>query len=223
MATVNGWPAATNDALDQAAREVIHRAERAGVTGAHRVIDAYRRATLAGLACLAMGALGVVGALMVQRSPGVLAAGAMMATVGLAVALTSLGASTGYREASADVVRVINKRHREAAELVGWTGLPVAPAGWGYLYVLQFGSGTIKVGRTADPGDRLRGHRSRSRAYGVVIARAWISTAHPDHEATEADLINYAVRKSAGRVRREFFYGADFDALVSFATDLART
>jgi len=118
--------------------------------------------------------------------------------------------------------RALRPSRADEVPAATWLGLPAAPAGVGYLYVIQFSSGTIKVGRTGDPASRLRGHRRHAWAFGVSIARAWVSNAHPEHEATETRLIDFAASTATGdRARREFFHGADFDKLVRYATTLA--
>lgn len=130
-----------------------------------------------------------------------------------------LGYRARQKHVVAEGVRAVAHLEKDPA---AWLSLPPAPDGHGHLYVIQFSSGTVKVGQTNRPAQRLNDHRRYGWAFGVVIVRAWISPPHAGYISNETRLIDYAARVATGdRARREFFHGADFDRLVACATNLA--
>jgi hypothetical protein len=142
---------------------------------------------------------------------------------GFGFLIFSLSYVAGYRARQRHVVAdgVGAVAHLEVNP-AAWGNLPRAPEGSGYLYVIQFSSGTVKVGRATWPAQRLNDHRRYGWAFGVVIWRVWISAQHPSCEVTEDRLIRFAASIATGdRARREFFHGADFDQLVRYAESLA--
>jgi hypothetical protein len=100
------------------------------------------------------------------------------------------------------------------------TLLPVQDQG--YLYVIGFSSGPVKVGQTADPRRRFAEHRRDAGAYGVKISNFWISIAHSNYLANEVELIDLCLGFGTP-VKREYFHGADFDVVARGAADLFET
>lgn len=94
--------------------------------------------------------------------------------------------------------------------------LPRQPHGEGYLYVVEFGTGTVKVGQTEDPQKRLATHRGEAQAFGVHIVNYWISPSHLNFRANETRLINRCVEVSH-RSRKEYFHAVAYDRAVEFA------
>lgn len=136
----------------------------------------------------------------------------------------------GYRQAAAQLqsrlVVVLDKVERPAppepqpVSRDAWTRLDTPPPGHGYLYVIRFNTGAIKVGQTDSPQQRMPTHRRHAWAFGTVMTDLWISPAHAGFIRNETRLISFMESASALRVRREYFHGADFDTAVAFAASL---
>jgi hypothetical protein len=97
--------------------------------------------------------------------------------------------------------------------------LPPKPIGEGYVYVIRFDTGVVKVGQTLNPASRLPDHRADAAAFGVTVTDFWISPSHINFRDNEARLINACVRVSR-RTRVEYFHDLTFDKAVSFAAEL---
>jgi hypothetical protein len=97
--------------------------------------------------------------------------------------------------------------------------LPLGPIGEGYLYVVGFTTGYVKVGQTEDPRVRLPAHRNEAAAFGVHIKRAWVSPPHRNFLTNETLLIA-ACKEVSARSRREYFHTVGFDQAVQFAANL---
>lgn len=92
--------------------------------------------------------------------------------------------------------------------------------GEGYLYVVEFSTGVVKVGQTMDPRRRMAEHRRDADTFKVAIVNFWISSAHWNYLDNEIDLINRCMQVST-RARLEYFRDVTFDAAVGFANELA--
>lgn len=91
----------------------------------------------------------------------------------------------------------------------------------GVLYILEFSSGLIKVGRTAQPKKRVETHLRHIRLYaGASLVRGWLSPFHENFLSTEAALIGRGHALSRSVQGNEFLVGAPFPELVSFARTL---
>lgn len=97
--------------------------------------------------------------------------------------------------------------------------LPRQPHGEGYLYVLEFSTGYVKVGQSEEPRRRLGQHRAEAAAFGVHVANYWISPSHLNFRDNETRLINACVRVSP-RTRKEYFHTVGYDRAVQFAGSL---
>ncbi len=89
----------------------------------------------------------------------------------------------------------------------------------GHVYVIEFGTGAVKVGHAVDPHRRFAQHRTNARAYGTTIARTWLSPDHEDTYATEQRLIRLCKQRWR-LLRQEFFPDADFEAVGAIAEAL---
>jgi hypothetical protein len=96
---------------------------------------------------------------------------------------------------------------------------PPGVAGEGYIYVVEFTTGTVKVGQTEDPRQRLTTHQIEAGVFGVGVAAYWISPAHRNFKVNETLLIAEC-RKVSRRSRREYYHELGYDAAVDFALGL---
>jgi hypothetical protein len=154
---------------------------------------------------------------------------AVLAT--MAAAVWSTGTPTGFTYGRPRPVIVVPPLPRQREEPLSrseardevdsnyWKDLPPAPNGYGYIYVVLFETGVVKVGQTIDPASRIATHRRDAWTFNVAITDAWISGPHQGHLANETALIAFTLTLS-GRVRREYFHGADFAAVLAYAEDL---
>ncbi|MGX6604861.1 hypothetical protein ACWKSP_22435, partial [Micromonosporaceae bacterium Da 78-11] len=93
------------------------------------------------------------------------------------------------------------------------------PVGEGYLYVMEFSTGTVKVGQTEDPKVRLATHRREADAFGVYVVNYWISPSHMNFRDNEIRLINQCAKVSH-RSRKEYFHAVGYEQAVAFANAL---
>jgi hypothetical protein len=91
--------------------------------------------------------------------------------------------------------------------------------GEGFIYILLFSSGTIKVGQTIDPRQRLTTHRRDAAAYNVTLVRNWFSPPHVNYLTNEEALIEMC-RPHGIRVKREYFQGIRPDLVLDLAASL---
>jgi hypothetical protein len=101
------------------------------------------------------------------------------------------------------------------------SGLPGKAKYGGYVYAIQFDNGTVKVGATSNPRARVSSHEAQAEGFGIAISDRWLSPLHDAIYETEKRLIALAAGLGGRVIRREFFAGIDFDALVSQASRLS--
>lgn len=117
------------------------------------------------------------------------------------------------RDAEQAAIRDADRSRRMAFRL------PPKPRGEGYLYVVEFSTGTVKVGMTEDAKRRMSQHAWEAQAFGVHITNYWISPSHKDFRANEARLISHCARTSR-RTRKEYFHAIAYIDAVQFAAGL---
>ena len=90
----------------------------------------------------------------------------------------------------------------------------------GYVYVIAFDDGTLKVGRSQDAEVRLRTHGQTAKGFGLSVTGKWSSPEHVGWVENEAAL--KALAEELGGVCRgdEWFTGVDFGELVAKAASL---
>ncbi len=99
-----------------------------------------------------------------------------------------------------------------------WTSCPPGTEGRGYLYVLQFSNGLIKIGRSANPRSRITTHITTAFAFGAELINAWVSEMHSGYGDSESRLLASIRAEAMGtQVALEYFDGADFSHVVALA------
>lgn len=91
-----------------------------------------------------------------------------------------------------------------------------APYG-GFVYVISFNEGVVKVGSTSNPAVRIATHLGNAAPFVGGFADVWVSPLHDDYRATEKELIALALGMSTGQTRQEWFVGVAMSALVGQA------
>lgn len=93
-----------------------------------------------------------------------------------------------------------------------------APLGTGYLYVVGFSTGVVKVGLTTRPRARMGDHIHAAHPFGVFVQSIWMSEAVPDFSTREQRLIRaMQERYGVGIAGVEYFHDADFAEAVTIA------
>lgn len=91
----------------------------------------------------------------------------------------------------------------------------------GYVYVIEFDNGTIKVGCTSNPQSRVSAHVRSAASFGIVLTRQWVSPLHEGHQETEKQLISLAEQFGSVSGGTEYFTGVDFTKLIERAEKLS--
>jgi len=101
------------------------------------------------------------------------------------------------------------------------TGRRQDPGDWGHVYVVQFSTGVVKVGKGVNPERRLANHSLQARIHGVAITASWTSVRHADHSRTERQLIDYCANHGT-RIAdgNEYFTDVSFEAARDSAARL---
>jgi len=87
----------------------------------------------------------------------------------------------------------------------------------GYIYVVQFAGGVVKVGKSNDPRLRIRTYIQHARLYGGSVLNAWISPPHEAFGAMETLLIEYCAKRGQVACGREYFNGLEYGSVVAAA------
>lgn len=127
------------------------------------------------------------------------------------------------RQHQAEIDQIHKETAAEIARIRARVRMPVrnppALLGEGFLYVIAFTTGTVKVGQTEDPQQRLNTHQAEAAAFGVGATAYWISPAHSNFITNETLLIEQC-RTVSRRSRREYFHEVGYERAVQFALDL---
>lgn len=84
----------------------------------------------------------------------------------------------------------------------------------GYIYVIEFSTGTLKAGRSNNPRGRVKTHLEHARKFGATISRLWLSVPHANYKENEAILLQELGEPSFGA---EYFASTGFDDAVAIA------
>lgn len=79
----------------------------------------------------------------------------------------------------------------------------------GHLYIVQFSSGVMKVGKSASPDSRLEQH-----AKAGFIERTWVSAFHLGTSGTERKVLSYCAEHGQLHGGREYFTGLNFTSVM---------
>jgi hypothetical protein len=90
-----------------------------------------------------------------------------------------------------------------------------------YIYVVEFSTGTIKVGRGVNPKGRVQSHATTANLHGVDVTQCWVSEPHSTSFQSEDYLIAWCRTHGQQAAGREYFNGVTFEDTVGFACTLA--
>jgi len=89
----------------------------------------------------------------------------------------------------------------------------------GYIYVLKWSTGAIKVGRSHMPKERINQHENNARLLGVKLQDLYVLPCANSHHA-ERLLINWVAARAIAVEGNEWVFGLKFDAVCEFAKSL---
>lgn len=87
----------------------------------------------------------------------------------------------------------------------------------GFIYVVEFTSGVVKVGKTTHPDSRLATHAKFARIHGGDIRQSWISEQHHGFSKTERILIEFCQQRGVPIFGKEYFGGVSFNHVRDYA------
>lgn len=90
----------------------------------------------------------------------------------------------------------------------------------GYVYVLAFDNGLVKVGQTRNARTRFNAHKQSARNFGLTVTGRWESPLHRGWLENERALKRIASELGGTPTTPEYFSGVSFDALTEKARDL---
>ncbi len=90
----------------------------------------------------------------------------------------------------------------------------------GYVYVIAFDNGMVKVGRTQDTNARFNSHEQIARSFGLKVTDRWESPRHGGWLENEQALMRLARELGGMPTTPEYFNGVSFDALAAKAREL---
>lgn len=80
----------------------------------------------------------------------------------------------------------------------------------GYLYVIEFASGVVKVGKAVNPRRRIATHATHARVHGGEVRHSWVSERHAGFDVTERVLIEGCKQVGELAFGNEYFRSVDF-------------
>lgn len=90
----------------------------------------------------------------------------------------------------------------------------------GFVYVLAFANGIVKVGKTTNPHTRIAEHGRDAARFGATINATWVSAPHIGYHANERSLIAFCESRWTRSGGIEYFADADFKAVAEYAAAL---
>lgn len=75
----------------------------------------------------------------------------------------------------------------------------------GHIYVIEFTSGIVKVGKAKDPKARIAAHTRIAEVHGGGVRSSWVSRRLVSYSAAERDLIDLCSRRGQPVGGREYF------------------
>jgi len=103
------------------------------------------------------------------------------------------------------------------AELAAETARLLALYRIGHIYVIEFTSGVVKVGKALDPKSRSAAHAQFAQIHGGAIRNTWVSRRLVGYGEAERELIQICSRQGDPVSGREYF-GFGFRLARSFGT-----
>lgn len=92
----------------------------------------------------------------------------------------------------------------------------------GYVYVVSFSNGVVKVGRSGSPRERIASHRHSAQCFGLSLEREWISEKLSMSMAAEQRVIAAAASIGRRTCGSEWFVDIRFSDAVRIAESVCQ-
>lgn len=89
-----------------------------------------------------------------------------------------------------------------------------------HIYVVEFDQGTIKVGQTAHPENRMRGLMLNAQKFRIGMLRHWTSEEHMGAFLNEKTLIRWCAERAKEVHGEEWFTGLTFEEVKAAALSI---
>ena len=90
----------------------------------------------------------------------------------------------------------------------------------GYVYVVEFTSGVVKVGKAANAKARIATHAAYARIHGGDVRRSWVSVKHRGYDDTERSLIAMCRQLGVQAFGKEYFRDVRFESACEYASEV---
>lgn len=91
----------------------------------------------------------------------------------------------------------------------------------GFIYVIEFTGGVVKIGMTTNPVGRITSHAHNARSFGLDVEQIWISPEHCEYQENERRLLASASLIAEPMHGREFFRGVSSEVVLKMANALS--
>jgi predicted GIY-YIG superfamily endonuclease len=89
-----------------------------------------------------------------------------------------------------------------------------------YIYIVEFDQGTVKIGQTAKPEERMRSHMWQARKFRIDVVRHWVSEPHMGAFLNEKTLIRWCTERAKETHGDEWFTGLTFEEVKAAAVSI---
>ena len=90
----------------------------------------------------------------------------------------------------------------------------------GYVYLIAFDNGLVKIGRTRNIERRLIAHAQAAHNFGFAVTGKWVSPRHRGWMGNEDELIRLAHELGGKQTTPEYFRNVSFEVLAENARQL---
>ena len=108
-----------------------------------------------------------------------------------------------------------SNRYRENSD-------PNTNSNLGYLYILEYSTGVIKVGRSLAKMGRIRYHSEYAKSLDVDVLNTWVSEPVDNLLKKENDLVLWCINNASQRLSAETFKGFHFDQVKDAADQIIK-
>lgn len=92
-----------------------------------------------------------------------------------------------------------------------------------HIYVVEFDQGTIKVGQTSQPENRMRSLMLQGQKFNIGTIRHWCSEEHMGAFLNEKTLIRWCAERAKSVHGEEWFMGLQFEEVKAAAIYIIAT
>lgn len=101
------------------------------------------------------------------------------------------------------------------------SGIPAPGKYNGFVYIIEFTGGVVKIGMTTNPVGRITSHAHNARSFGLDVKQVWLSPEHCEYQENERILLASTSLVAEPMHGREFFKGLDSSVVLKLANELS--